>query len=461
VPANFFRWATTLALALSPGAAAGQASVSGVVYDSVARAPLKGAFVQLVHADSMGGRTVVADSLGRFEIQGVAAGAYQIGFIHPMVDSLGLEPIVRGIRIVGDNPARVTLSIPSAATLRSTMCGPLPPGKAAITGFVRDAKDDAPISGAAIAADWLEMTFQKGSIMRVIPRSDAVSASNGWFVLCNVPADGVMELFAVRGTDTTDVLDVHVPETGLLRHDLYVGAGRSGRLSGAVVSAVNGERLGNAQISVAGRPPVRANVRGEWSLTDLPLGTRLVEIKAVGFYPERRAVNVTSDGQVVRSALSSFKAVLDTVRIRAARMQDRYASGFEERRRASGGFFVTAQDIARKNPHQTADIFEGLRGLRLGFASDTLLSDKMALVDPDSLKTTNRQILMRGVGGDLCAPAIFLNGQFVDRIDADDLDAWVTPREIAGIEIYSEATVPAQFQRIGKACGSIVFWTKR
>src|SRR5687767_14546002 len=65
VPALSLRWATLLALALTSGEAAGQASVSGIVYDSVARSPLKGALVQLVHVDSMGGRTVVADSLGQ------------------------------------------------------------------------------------------------------------------------------------------------------------------------------------------------------------------------------------------------------------------------------------------------------------------------------------------------------------------------------------------------------------
>jgi hypothetical protein len=461
VPVLSFRWATLLALALGPSEAAGQASLSGTVYDSVARSPLKGALVQLVHVDSLGGQTVVADSLGRFEMRAVAPGAYQLGFIHPMLDSLGLEPIIRSVRIVGEGPTIAALAIPSAATLRTTMCGPLPPGKAAVTGFVRDATDNAPVAGAAVAADWLEMTFQKGAIMRVIPRSDAVSAANGWFVLCNVPSDGIMGLFATRGADTTDVLDVHVPETGLLRHDLYIGARTGGKLAGTVVSAINGDRLGNAQVSISGRAPIRADSRGEWNLADLPLGTRLIEVKAVGFYPERRAVNVVADGPPVRIALSSLRAVLDTVRIRAARIQERRTTGFEDRRRTGSGLYVTAQDIARKRPHNTADIFQGLRGIRIGLASDTLQSDRMGLVDSELLKANTKQILMRGIGGDLCTPAFFLNGIFVDRIDADDIDAWVTPREISGIEIYSEASVPAEFQRIGKGCGSIVFWTKR
>jgi hypothetical protein len=186
-----------------------------------------------------------------------------------------------------------------------------------------------------------------------------------------------------------------------------------------------------------------------------------MEVKAVGFYPEHRGVNVTADAPPVHVGLSNLRAVLDTVRIRSARLLDRRESGFEDRRQHGAGFYLTAQDIARRNVHSTADLFTGLRGIKIGFASDTMLSDLNALVDPDSLKTTQRRLLMRGMTGNVCAPSIFLNGLYIDRIDADDLDTWAAPREISGIEIYSEATAPVEFQRVGKGCGSIIIWTKR
>jgi hypothetical protein len=156
-----------------------------------------------------------------------------------------------------------------------------------------------------------------------------------------------------------------------------------------------------------------------------------------------------------------MRAVLDTVRVRAAQLQDRRGSGFEERRRHGAGQYLTAQDIAKKRVNSTADLFIGVRGIRIGFASDTMLSDKYALVDADSMKTSAKRLLMRGISGDLCAPSMFLNGLYVDRVDADDLDTWARPHEISAIEIYSEATVPVEFQRIGRGCGSIVIWTKR
>ena len=448
-----------LCLTASPGIALTQ-SVTGTVTDSIGRVPLAQAIVQLA-PDSGSSRQALSDSTGAFRFDSVSPGRYRITFIHPLLDSIGLEPMVHEFTISANAQVRIDLATPSPSRIRDAMCGTRGKGKAVISGFVRDARTNEPIAGAAVAADWLELTFEKGGIMRVMPRSDAITKANGWFALCNVPSDGIMGLFAAHGADSTDVLDIHVPENGFLHHDLYLGGGGGGRLTGTVVSAQNGQPIAGAQVIVGAGAPIRANAQGQWSIGELPLGTRNLEIRAVGFYPERRGVKVTTAGESLHVALGSMRAVLDTVRIRAARLQDRRQSGFEDRRRNGSGLYLTAQDIAKKNVHSTAELFLGLRGLRISYASDTMLADNFALVDADSLKTTQKRILMRGISGALCAPAMFLNGLYIDRMDADDLDTWATPREIFAIEIYSEATVPAEFQRVGKGCGSIVIWTKR
>ena len=76
-----------------PSRARPVARLSGVVHDSIAGAPLPGAFVQLVAVDSVDnfGRTERSDSLGRFAFTQLRAGRYVLGFFHPMLDSLGLE----------------------------------------------------------------------------------------------------------------------------------------------------------------------------------------------------------------------------------------------------------------------------------------------------------------------------------------------------------------------------------
>ena len=46
----------------------------------------------------------------------------------------------------------------------------------------------------------------------------------------------------------------------------------------------------------------------------------MLEVRALGYYPDRRQVNVVDNGPPVRVTLSTLRAVLDTVRIRATRL---------------------------------------------------------------------------------------------------------------------------------------------
>ena len=102
------------------------ATVSGVVRDSIAHTPLGGAWVQLAAADTPERyvRTVVADLLGRFTIDSVPAGRYALGFFHPMLDSLGVEPSFREVRVNGGRSVRADLAIPSPTRLHAAVCGP-------------------------------------------------------------------------------------------------------------------------------------------------------------------------------------------------------------------------------------------------------------------------------------------------------------------------------------------------
>src|SRR4051812_34488145 len=73
-------------------------TVAGLVTDSIGKIPLRGAIVQLA-PDSGAERHAITDSLGRFEFSSVAPGRYLIGFIHPLLDSIGLEPTIRAITV--------------------------------------------------------------------------------------------------------------------------------------------------------------------------------------------------------------------------------------------------------------------------------------------------------------------------------------------------------------------------
>ena len=447
-------------------------TVSGVVRDSIAHTPLAGAMVQLVAADNPArfGRTAVSDSLGRFTLTGVPDGHYMIGFFHPVLDSLGIEPPLREIYVDGPQPLRADLGVPSPGHLRTAICGrpSATSSGAVVVGTIRDARDGAPAAGVTVSGEWLEMAFKPGGIARHTQRLITTTWDTGWFAMCNVPSPGAMFLLASRGADSTDLIEVQVPANGFLRRDLYLGQARSvsaaggdslgppvrprhvgkGRLSGTVVTAAEGSPLAGAMVALTDGPQTRTNDRGEWTLVDAPAGTRMVEVRALGYYPERRRVDVVSGGAPVWVELSTLEAVLDTVKVTSSRL-NRDDNGFQERRRKGIGHFMTPKDIARQQPIQVSDLFRSMPGIHVEGGVE-------------------RQILMRGAFGK-CDPSIYINGMpmtsqrangGVVTITVDDLNAWMLPRDVTGIEVYAGDSAPVEYQQGMSGCGSILIWMK-
>jgi TonB-dependent Receptor Plug Domain len=462
----------------------GAGTVTGVVYDSLARRPLIGALVQLVSADSTDpfNRTAMSDSLGRYALDSIPVGRYRIGFFHDMLDSLGLDAPLSAVSMEQQRAMRFDLSIPSPSRFRAAICGPRSTAGAradtgtVIVGFVRDARTGSAVAGTNVSARWLEFSFTPTGLQRRMPRFVATTGENGFYAICNVPSNGVVEMLATRASDSTDFLDVYVPSFGFLRRDLWLGAtptlvrvdsgGKAsegaadslslarrpmrtgtGRLTGRVVTADSGRVLSGAIVGIVDGPRTRANDRGEWLLTGVPNGTRMLDVRAVGYYPERRPVDVVAGAAPIRVALATMKSVLDTVRVSASNLAFRRTSGFDERRRSSGaGRFLTGEDLEKRGALFVSDVFRTVAGMRV-------------LPNPDG---SGNSILLRSITGDQCIPDFYIDGMMMRELSADEVDSWVRPANIRGIEIYPGGTEPAQFSRGmgGLGCGSVVIWTK-
>jgi hypothetical protein len=59
-----------------------------------------------------------------------------------------------------------------------------------------------------------------------------------------------------------------------------------------------------------------------------------------------------------------------------------------------------------------------------------------------------------------CSPVFYINGLFMGLFTATDIDAFVTPDDIAGIEIYRSEMVPPQFSMGMGSCATVVIWTQ-
>ncbi len=418
------------------------AKVSGVVYDSIAHAPLVDATVQIVAKDdpSRFALSTESDANGRFTFNDVPPGQYRLGFFHEMLDSLGIDPPLKEVNVAGLKAITADLGIPSGIRIRDAICGAgsATDSGAVITGIVRDGKGAA-APGVTVSGDWLEYAIGATGITRRVARRTSKSAENGWYALCNVPSGGIVALVANIGSDSTGLIEVQVPTEGFLRREIYLGKNMTGRISGTVVSAIGYKPLADALISVINGPQTRTNERGEFTITNAPEGTRMIEVRAIGYYPDRRHVNLIENAPPVRITLSTLKAVLDTVKIRATRLA--LDEGFVKRKRMGFGKFITPEDIARYSPVNTTDLFKRLPGIR---------------ADSDS-----EGVKMRGAFEPWCNASVFIDGQYMPFLTVEDIDAWVPPHRVAGIEVYSGTFIPADFQVGLNGCGSIAIWTRR
>ena len=460
-----------------PSVGAG-ATVSGFVRDSIAHKPLVGAIVQLVsaRADGPNALSAVSDSLGHFSIGDVPAGRHTIGFFHPMLDSLGLDAPQHEVEVGPSAAVRIDLGIPSADRIWTTICGKVrTPFHTLIVGFVRQAAGGAQVDGANVTARWTELSFGGGKPVQRSQQLVAKTATNGWFAICNVPSSGTFFLTAGHGADTTDLLALEMPQEGFLRRDLHVGRAAlaesatpgirtrhgDGRLRGTVIALVDGRPVDGAVVGIVDGPQVRANDRGEWNLVDVPSGTLMLEVRALGYYPTRLAVDVVDGVPPIRIALPTLKAMLDTVRVTAARLADRYKRGFDERRRTGLGYYVTQDQIGRRHAVNMAQVLRMIGGLRLDV---TMIRNGAAYDTTGALvpqyTTSNSKILMRGTTDDWCYPAVYIDGQPMQELDINDLEVWIRPEEVLGIEVYAGISAPAEFQQAMSGCGTILIWRK-
>ncbi len=456
------------------------ARVSGVVRDSLTDRPLAHAIVQLVDSAGEGARTATSDTLGRFTLDDVPEGHYLLGFFHPVLDSLGIEAPARTVHVERGQAVRVDLAIPSAARVRRAICSAAQPGAtssvaaplssanasdagAVLIGVVRNASDGKPAVGTTVAVEWMEMSISPGGVSRHTARLAARVTENGWYALCDVPRPGFVSLVADHESDSTDVLDLEMPMSGFMRQDLFVGSARtvttdstvgvsragSGRVSGTVLTDEGGWPIAGAEVRIVGGPRTRTNDKGEWTLTDAPVGTRMLEVRAIRYYPDRRPVAVVTDGAPVRVTMNTLRAVLDTVRVKATRKLNRDMGAFELRRKNYGiGRFFTQRDIALRHPMLLSDLFRSIPGMRVEHYTE---SEKGLTL-----------IQLHGSFNEWCEPAIYLDGQYMGEMSAEDVDDWIKPSRVAGIEIYAGAIVPPEFSRgmQGPSCGSVVIWRK-
>jgi hypothetical protein len=450
-------------------------SILGRVVDSLTSAiGLEGAEVYLAESP----RVALTDAGGRFRLDSLAPGRYTIGFSHPTLDSLGIG--VRPVTIVvgAGLPQQITLSTPSARTVARALCGAqVNDSTGALIGSVREAEKGAPVKGARVVLNWTNLVLGPSGAVRV-PRSIVATAdASGIFRACGVPTTSAV---AIRATapPAMGVTDVETGNGfvelggGLGLRNLVISVIPAGRAAGGVARAggavldvtvirSNGTPIPGAQVSVAGDTVLAiSGPEGRARLADAPLGTRAVEVRAIGFAPQLIAVDLrggkTATAQV---RLAASAQVLDTVRVVGLRGDKWSATGFDQRKALGQGYYLDRADIERRQAIRFTDLLRTVPGVTVG-KGDQYGSTVLA---------------MRGSSIAGCSPALYIDGipfmsatsteagTGASRTVAGGLgpDDFLIPAQLEAIEIYpSTAGVPAQYSSNGGACGTILVWSR-
>ena len=201
---------------------------------------------------------------------------------------------------------------------------------------------------------------------------------------------------------------------------------------------------------------------------DISHRNRLVfDVRRVGFMPSRIALEPGGDTSFSVLLLPSTQR-LEGVEVTSIGGKAPTLAGFEERmaarqRAAGSGYFITAKDIESRPATRTSQVVENVPSIRVRRTS----GDRYG-------------IFGRGVGGGECPATLWLDGvrigggsqamrdrrgRLVTPGETTEIDEYVDPAEIAGVEVYSRGMLaPPQFvppgDRTAASCAIVVFWTK-
>ncbi|MDQ3696897.1 MAG: carboxypeptidase regulatory-like domain-containing protein [Gemmatimonadota bacterium] len=455
------------------GAARG--AITGTVFDSLLQAPLAGARVWL----PMAGRRTVTDSLGRFEVDTIFTGDHRVEFWHAGLDSVGLSSLGTNVVVEADETTPVELAAPSLARYQLLACGDtLSPRDSTgiVYGTIREAETDEAIAGAQVRLSWLARTDTAGRFGAELRTLSGVADETGLFYACGVPTNAAVTVLATAGPFEGGDIDVALGARRIARVDLAVsrdsaasvgaadpvspGRGAAGARARpaaaprgrAVLLGIVRDRTGAAKEDAQVVLPdamaeARTSATGAFVLADLPAGTRMVDVRLIGFAPVRMPVTLRNDDTTRVDVTLVPATMLATVNVAASRLT-RVLSEVEERRRLGGGYFLAADEIARRNT--TRSLFLDMPSVQVsGYAS------------PLGVRRGERglAIMMRSRNAyeALCSPDFYID----DRpAVSEELDTYRLS-DLVAIEVYTnEANAPAKYRRSRGNCGIVLVWTR-
>jgi len=218
---------------------------------------------------------------------------------------------------------------------------------------------------------------------------------------------------------------------------------------GRLTDAISGRAVGPAEVTlvdVAGGAHRRtvSTDSGEFRFERVAAGPYRVQVQLAGFAPTLSdLVQVgTSRTTDVSLRLTAAPIPLDSLQADALIRTSLTLENFRIRaQRATGGTFITREDIVKRTPSRLTDLFDAIA------LPTRSLRNLMARRPP-------------------CQPQVFVDGMTSRRWPDEDVRDFLNhihPNDVEGIEIYRNASgLPAELATPqAQECGVIAVWTRR
>ena len=232
------------------------------------------------------------------------------------------------------------------------------------------------------------------------------------------------------------------------------------RVVGRVIDAATNAAVPNVQIRVEnadGEPVGAVSDSAGRFVVRLRSGAARYRVVArhVAYAPTTADVEIGAQDQVeVLIRLSVTPLQLPPIDVVArSRVPDPFLErvGYYERKSVGQGAFIDPEEIERRRPFYTTDLFRNINGVRV-IALGSVRGNDVRITrgeDPN------------------CPPRVYIDRVVVrqgGRVVSGDtpIDGLIQPSNIHSIEIYrSPSEIPTEFAGIGVRCGVVLIWTKR
>ncbi|MBI3789565.1 MAG: carboxypeptidase regulatory-like domain-containing protein [Gemmatimonadetes bacterium] len=222
-------------------------------------------------------------------------------------------------------------------------------------------------------------------------------------------------------------------------------------LRGRVYDLTTGVGVANAEVALwRGEMYVattRADSTGYFLVAARDTGTYQVISRKVGFYGGMVADLrlATRDTFELLVRMERIVQVLAALRIEGEKAGLDFTRGFDERRKKGIGYYLDAEQIAKRGFQRAPEMVYGVPGTQV-------------VTDASTPGLPIQRILStRASGLGACEMAVFVDGV---QTDADDLTRNYTSNQVSAVEVYQASEVPARFAMGRSLCGVVLFWTR-